>query len=311
MAHITESDFRRLDLNLLLVFNALMAERSVTRAAARLFLGQPALSGALKRLRAAFGDELFVRTSHGMTPTPRALDLSRTIEPLLLGLQHELQARSGFDPARAARDFHIGTSDALEASLMPEVMQRVHAAAPGVRVVSHPTDGRHAAQMLDAGEIELALGVFLDVPAWHSQLALFDWHFVCVYDAARVKPRGRHVAMRDYLAHPHLLTTFNTDLAGFVDEVLARQGLQRRVVYSSRNFATSAFILRQMAALTTVPTFAAHAWREAFGMAVSPLPFETPSYQVSLTWSRANEGDHGRQWLASLFAEAFTGRRFD
>lgn len=308
MDNINESDFRRLDLNLLLVFHALLHERSVTRAAQRLFIGQPALSGALKRLRAALGDTLFVRTSHGMTPTPRALELARVIEPLLLSLQQALHAKPVFDPARAERVFRIGLSDALEVALMPRLMQRLAAEAPGVRLIARAADRTTAPGMLDAAEIELAVGVFIDCAAWHRQRALFDWHFVCVYNPELVKSRSRRLTLKEYLRHPHLLTSFSADLSGLVDDLLREQGLARQVVFSSRNFATSPFIVRQMPAITTVPTFAAATWRDALGLAVSPLPFETPRYAVSLLWAAAHDGDLGLRWLVSLMGEVFGGK---
>jgi LysR family transcriptional activator of mexEF-oprN operon len=308
MYNINEIDFRRLDLNLLLVFHALLHERSVTRAARRLFIGQPALSGALKRLRVALGDELFVRTSHGMTPTPRALELARVIEPLLLSLQQALHAKPAFDPAKAERVFRIGLSDALEVALMPQLMQRLAAEAPGVRLIARPADRANAPGMLDAAEIELAAGVFIECATWHRQRALFDWHFVCVYNPDLVKVRGKRVTLKEYLRHPHLLTSFSADLSGLVDELLRAQGLARQVVFSSRNFATSPFIVRQMPAITTVPTFAAATWRDALGLAVSPLPFDSPSYQVSLLWTAAHDGDLGLQWLISLMHAVFAGK---
>ena len=308
MSNINESDFRRLDLNLLLVFHALLHERNVTRAAKRLFIGQPALSGALKRLRVALGDELFVRTSHGMTPTPRALELARVIEPLLLSLQQALHAKPAFDPAKAERVFRIGLSDALEVALMPQLMQRLSAEAPGVRLIACAADRTTAPGLLDAAEIELAVGVFIECAAWRRQRALFDWHFVCVYNPALVKARGKRLTLKEYLRHPHLLTSFSAGLSGLVDELLHKQGLTRQVVFSSRNFATSPFIVRQMPAITTVPTFAAATWRDALGLAVSPLPFETPSYAVSLLWAAAHDGDLGLQWLISLMHEVFGGK---
>lgn len=307
MIHINESDFRRLDLNLLLVFHALLHERSVTRAAQRLFIGQPALSGALKRLRAALGDDLFVRTSHGMTPTPRALELARVIEPLLLSLQQALHAKPAFDPAKAERVFRIGLSDALEVALMPRLMQRLSAEAPGVRLIARAADRTDAPALLDAAEIELAVGVFTECAAWHRQRALFDWHFVCVYNPDLVKVRGKRITLEEYLRFPHLLTSFSADLSGLVDELLRERRLARQVVFSSRNFATNPFIVRQMAAITTVPTFAAATWRDALGLAVSPLPFETPGYAVSLLWAAAHDGDLGLQWLISLMGEVFGG----
>jgi LysR family transcriptional activator of mexEF-oprN operon len=114
------------------------------------------------------------------------------------------------------------------------------------------------------------VGVFIERAAWHRQRALFDWHFVCVYNPALVKARGKRLTLKEYLRHPHLLTSFSAGLSGLVDELLRKQGLTRQVVFSSRNFATSPFIVRQMPAITTVPTFAAATWRDALGLAVSP-----------------------------------------
>jgi LysR family transcriptional activator of mexEF-oprN operon len=311
MPTIIESDFRGLDLNLLVVFHALFQERHVTRAARRLFIGQPALSGALKRLRAAFGDDLFVRGARAMEPTPRAHELARAIEPMLATLQAVLRNPPGFDAASSERVLRIGLSDALEAALMPGLMQRLAERAPGVRLIALQTDGRSAADMLKDGEIELAVGVFLDEPAWLRRRALFDWTFVCVFDPRLVKLRGRRITLEQYLQHPHLLTSFNADLHGYIDERLRALGHARRVVYSSRNFATSPLIARRIGALTTVPTFAAATWRDALGLAVSPLPFDVPRHEVSLMWSAANDADAGLQWLAALFVETCAGHAFD
>jgi LysR family transcriptional activator of mexEF-oprN operon len=307
MTVINERDFRQLDLNLLLVFHALREERSVTRAAQRLFIGQPALSGALKRLRAALGDELFVRTSHGMQPTARALELGRAIDPLLAALQEAMHRRPAFDPGRSERVFRIGLSDALEVALLPRVMHRLGVVAPGVRLIAHNADRTSASALLDAGTIELALGVFLDVPAWQRTRALFDWTFVCVFDPAHVAIRARRLTMAQYLRHPHLLTSFSADLRGFVDEQLARLGHERRVVLSSPHFATSPLVVREMAALTTVPTFVASAWRDALGLAVARLPFDVPTWQVSAMWSATAESDPGLMWLAGVFEELHGG----
>ncbi len=157
-------------------------------------------------------------------------------------------------------------------------------------------------------EIELAVGVFIECAAWHRQRALFGWHFVCVYNAALVKTRGKRITLQEYLHHPHLLTSFSADLSGLARRPAGRAGHARQVVFSSRNFATSPFIVRQMPAITTVPTFAAATWRDALGLAVSPLPFETPSYEVSLLWAAAHDGDPGLKWLVSLMVEVFGGK---
>jgi LysR family transcriptional activator of mexEF-oprN operon len=305
MINIIENDFRGVDLNLLLVFHALLQERNVTRAAQRLFIGQPALSGALKRLRAVFNDQLFVRTSHGMQPTARALELARAIDPLLLGLHQVMQQKTTFDFSTAKRVFHVGLSDALEVALMPALMQRIASIAPGIQLITHPADSRRASDMLDAGEIELAIGVFPPPSSWQRREVLFDWTFVCVYNPTLVSVQKKKISLAQYLAHPHVLTSFNSELHGYIDEQLERLGHSRHVIFSSRNFATSPLIVQQMPAITTVPTFAANAWRDCLGLAVSPLPFDVPSHLVSLLWATVNDGDSGLAWLRGVFADAF------
>lgn len=305
MSTIIENDFRGMDLNLLLVFHALLRERSVTRAAQRLFLGQPAVSGALKRLRGVFGDELFVRTPRGMEPTPRALELSRSIEPLLLSLHQALTQRPRFDPASAQRTFRLGSSDALEAALMPELMRILGEQAPGVRLITRNVDAQRAAAMLDTGEIELALGVHRNCAAWHRQRPLFRWRFVCIYNPRRVKARGATLTLDEFLRHRHVLTSFNASLRGFIDEQLEVLGRAREVVYSSSGFVTSPFIVQRSAAICTVPDYIATLWSEVLKLKISPLPFAVPQYQMGLLWAAANEQDPGLQWLVELIATAF------
>jgi len=306
MKNIIERDFRGFDLNLLPVFHALLLERSVTRAARRLFMGQPAVSGALKRLRAALGDELFVRTSHGMKPTARALDLARSIDPLLLSLQEALKNKCSFDPSSATRVFRIGLTDALEVALMPDLMLRLAKIAPGVGLISRSTDATRVVSMLDSSEIDLAVGVFPKHPSWQRRRDLFRWRFVCVFNPRLVEARGKKLSLAQYLRYPHLITSFSADLRGFIDEQLEKRGLHRRVIFSSPNFATSPFIVQRMPALTTVPTFIADAWRNALGLEVRPLPFPVPEFKVSLLWTAASEADVGLRWLKSVFAEAFS-----
>ena len=310
MMAINERDFRGLDLNLLLVLHALLQERSVTRAARRLFIGQPAVSAALKRLRQAFDDALFVRTSHGMEPTPRALELAAVIAPLLGSLQQALSTRPSFDPATSDRVFRIGLSDSLEVTLMPELMQRLARAAPQVRVISRVSDGPRAAGLLDSGDIELAVGVLREVPAWQRRRTLFDWTFVCLFDPRHVKARAKRITLAEYLRYPHVITSFNAGLSGFIDERLEERGLARRVVFSSPHFATSPLIVRQMPAITTVPTFIAAAWRDSLGLSVSPVPIDVPTYEVEASWTAANDGDAGMRWLIAEMETAFAKRRW-
>jgi LysR family transcriptional activator of mexEF-oprN operon len=290
------------------VFTVLLRERNVTRAAQRLFVGQPALSASLKRLREAFGDPLFVRTSRGMTPTARAFALGAAITPFLAGVRDALKHSATFDAAGSDRVFHLGMSDSLEVALMPELMQRLAQAAPGIRLVSHASDRRTAPTQLDDGEIELAIGVIHEVPPWQRLQQLFEWSFVCLYDARALGIRARRITLGQYLRHPHVITSFSAGLTGIVDEELTRLGHERTVIYSSPHFATSPHLLRALPAITTVPQHIAVRWRDAHGLTLSPLPFQLPSYSVSMAWASAHDADPGLRWLRGQIEALFGGR---
>jgi LysR family transcriptional activator of mexEF-oprN operon len=292
---IIENDLRKFDLNLLLVFHALMQERHVTRAAERLFLGQPAVSGALKRLRAAFGDELFVRGRSGMDPTPRALELSEQIGALLIGVHESM---------RAAQPFGVGVSEAIAATLFPILLKRLSSKAPGVKLISLDTDCHRVSDMFERNEIEIALGVFNECAQWQQQCALLDWRFVCLYNPKLIRTRGETLSLREFLAHPHALTSFKGELRGFIDDQLEALGKQRRVIFSNPHFATQPFIARDNAVFVTVPDYIARTWSRSIGLRISPLPFDTPTYQISALWKTAQQGDGGLRWLIKLIEQA-------
>lgn len=297
MNNIISNDIRRLDLNLLLVLQVLLEEGSVTRTAERLYLGQPAISGALARLRSAFDDPLFVRTPRGMRPTPRAVALGEQIRPFLLLLHQELQGPPSFDPATSDRVFHVGMSDALEMTLMPDLLRLLSQEAPDVRVIAHQADSVRVPDLLEAGEIELAVGIFDQPPSWHRTERLFDWHYVCLFDPAMIAVEEGTIPLGIYLAHPHLLTSFSAGLNGVIDDCLAELGVARRVQFSSRNFSTSAFMLRGLAAFTTLPLYIAELWRDSLGLAIRELPFRVPTSSVSLMWAAVTDRDPGLVWL--------------
>jgi LysR family transcriptional activator of mexEF-oprN operon len=305
MIEIDESDFRRLDLNLLLVFTALLRERSVTRAAQRLFLGQPAVSAALGRLRAFAGDELFVRTPAGMEPTVRALALAAALKGPLESLEQALFAAPVFDPATSERCFTLGLFDIGEVTLGPPLLARMAQAGAGLRLALKPADRHNIGQLLDDGAVDVALGDVDEAPAWHRKQYLYQEHFLCLYDPRRV-PVTAPVSMDDYLAYPHLLTSFDGGFSGFVDEALARQGLVRRVVLATSRFTTLPFMLADFAAFATLPAVAARAFAARFGLALSPLPMASPVADLSMLWHARTDHDQGHAWFRALVAQAAT-----
>lgn len=293
---INEIDFRKTDLNLLPVFSALLKERSVTRAARRLYLGQPAVSAALARLREMFKDELFLRTSTGMEPTARALELAERLGPALEIIHCELFGAPHFDPAAAERTFRLGMPDSIEVVLSPSLIGFIRREAPGVRVAVRLAGHEQGARLLDDQEIDLGISRFTATSNWHRQENLFREGYACLFDGARLGIPAP-IGLEDYLALPHLLMSFSGDFEGVVDEALARHKLRRRVLLSTTRFSALPFILKESDAIATLPTSMAYRCAEAFQLTLSPTPIAIETFIVSMLWHARHDRDPGHIWL--------------
>jgi DNA-binding transcriptional LysR family regulator len=296
---ISQNDFRRLDLNLLVAFQALVREKSVSRAAARLFLGQPAMSGALARLRDHFQDEILVRTGRGMEPTTKALALYAQLTPALESIRATLFERPAFEPATQSRTFHLGMRDWVEIWLMPELTARIQQAAPRVRIAVRPSDARLGARMLQDDEMELGVSVFPDGPSWQRREQVAAMGYRCVYDGDRLGLRSP-LTLGQYLAHPHLLTPVQADFRGAVDDELVGHRKRRTVIYTTSRFAALPLILRRADVIATVPEQSARHWAEIFGLTSSPVPVRIAPCVISMIWHAKREGDAGLHWLRGI-----------
>lgn len=299
MMSIKENDFKKIDLNLVVAFQVLVREKSVSRAAERLFLGQPAMSAVLARLRKVFGDEILVRTGRGMEPTTKALTLYAQLTPALESIRATLFEQPAFDPATQSRTFHLGMRDWVETWLMPELMARVQQAAPGVRIAVRASDARRGARMLENEEIDLGVSVFPEGPSWQrrEQLALMGYR--CVYDGNRLGIRSP-LTLEEYLALPHLVTPTQTDFRGAVDDELVAHSKRRTVIYTTSRFAALPLILRRAAVIATVPEQSAQHWAEVFGLTSSPVPVRIAPLAISMIWHAKRESDTGLQWLRDV-----------
>ncbi|MEZ5446713.1 MAG: LysR family transcriptional regulator [Gammaproteobacteria bacterium] len=302
ISDINESDFRRADLNLLLVFSALLREGSVTRAAQRLYLGQPAVSAALARLRDLFKDELFLRTARGMEPTARALELADQLRPALAQIHGAVFGTPRFDAASAERSFRLGMPDSIEVALMPTLIRCLGERAPGVRLVSQLAGREQGARLLDGNEIDLGISRFSEISAWHRQQALYEEGYSCLYDGRRLG-LGSPIALQDYLAHPHLLMSFVGDFEGVVDVPLRRMKRRRRVVLSTTRFSTLPFILTETDTIATLPTSMARRCARVFGLTFSPAPVPLETFTISMMWHARSDQDPGHVWLRNLITE--------
>ena len=232
----------QIDLNLLVAFDALIAEQSVTRAAARIGLRQSAMSHNLARLRTLFGDELLVRGPQGMRITPRAAALAAPVRSTLAQIQDLVSRQEEFVPATAERVFRIGMSDSMEVLLVPALLALIQRTAPGIRLRLHTVDFSQLLDDLDTDRFDLAIGIgsFLHGQTHHKQRLLFTESYLCMFSAEQtgLKPP---ISLDDYIRLPHILTSLRPGERGVVDDALAPLGLTRSVALTTAPFPGSAF----------------------------------------------------------------------
>ena len=263
----SEIELRKLDLNLLLVFAAVMRERSVARAAGRLYLGPSAVSMALTRLRETIGDPLFVRSGASMEPTPRATQLWSGVAPALAAIEATVRNARDFVPATARRDVRFAVPDDLEFVLVPRLLDRLADEAPGVRMIVRPSDFRTLLDRVDAGDADLALSA---TPAGGIDRRfrtrhLHDEPFAVLYDRAALGRTGP-LDLDAWTSAPHALLTNSGELHGAVDDALAAIGRERRVLIGLSHFPTMPFVLRGRACLANMPAVAGHHFARAFDL---------------------------------------------
>ncbi len=307
-------NFRTLDLNLLRVFDEVMAERSLTRAARNLSLTQPAVSNALRRLRGTLGDELVVREGQGMAPTPRALALWPTVREALRQLQASLSP-SSFEPAMANTTFVLAMADATAAELMPGLIDILEREAPGVAMRVLPLTTRDPRRLLDEGTADLAVGHFPSVLAdlvvraqgddavAFAHQRLYDGRYVCVMRAGHPLARGP-LGLDRFCAARHMLVSFSGRPFGFIDESLAALGRKRQVVLTVNQFFTAGRVVANSNLLTVLPQHFVGVTGIADQLVLRPLPFDVAPVHVDAVWHRRQEAQSAHTWLRQAVVRA-------
>lgn len=294
-------NLRRIDLNLLVIFDTLMTERHVTRAAERVGLSQPAFSNALSRLRGHFDDELFVRGPDGMRPTERALELADQIHEALGAIDTALDP-ARFDPASARRTFAIETDDYVVSAYIPELLALLRTEAPGINLRISPQAGQ-TQERLDAQAVQLAIGAFGDVPERFGVEILAQDDYVCLMAADHRLAKMKSISLAAYASADHLLVSPRGDPRGFVDDKLAAEGLTRRIVATVNQFSVVPAILATSGAIATYPRLTAEIYAERFGLVIRESPVKSPlSFAtIEMIWHK-RLGEHpANRWLRAQF----------
>jgi DNA-binding transcriptional LysR family regulator len=294
-----------LDLNLLVALRALIAERHVTRAAARVHLTQPAMSHTLARLRSVLGDPLLVRTRSGMMLTPRAQELAEPLERLLADVSKLLAPAKRFDPAQSTRTFRVATTDYVELVLMPAVLARIWREAPNVNVHLRTLVGR-GGEDLDDDKVDVLLGPVGMIGARRGSILtqkLLMERFVCVV-RERNPSVGKRLTLEQFLALPHALITPRGDTGGIVDTALAKLGKRRRVAVEVPHFLVAPFLVEQTDVVLTLAERVARALAPSVRLRVlaPPPELELPGFDISLVWHERHRADPALAWFRNVVA---------
>lgn len=293
-------NLRQFDLNLLVALDALLAERSVTKAAERLSLSQPAMSGILSRLRHAFGDELLVRVGRSLQPTAFGADLAGPIHEAMQQLQTALNTKRPFVPATENLEFRIAASDFVIMLMLGPIMDRLLDHAPGISL-RFSALRRTSVDELLAGHLDFAILPF-DPEQDFPFIPLFEETWTCA--AWSQHPTvGRSVSLEQFLALPHIIFSYSSEELSLADEHLATLGHPRKFAAATEFFLTGPFLLRGTSLLTILPRRLAQRLQRPADIKLIDLPFDVPPFQERLVWNPRFSASPPHTWMRAQIAE--------
>lgn len=308
----------RVDLNLLVYLDALLRERNVTQAAHQLNLSQPAMSNGLRRLRELFDDPLLVRTSDGMTPTERALELEPVVREVLSKIDQAVQPRGDFDPGRAKQVFRIMASDYAESTLLPSVLGKLRQSGPGLTLdIMTPSD----VSFLDVerGKVDMVINRFDSMPQSFHQIHLWNDSFTCVLGPDNAVLDD--FTLDNYLKANHVWVSKtgmgvgvgvdpgDVQRLGWVDLALNTLGKKRQITVFTRHYQAAMTLAEQNDLIVTLPTRAAQLNLDNPRLVLRPPPLAIPPLELKMAWSPLLQHNPANRWLRRLIAD--TARELD
>ncbi|EKE87670.1 LysR family transcriptional regulator [Idiomarina xiamenensis] len=300
-----------IDLNLLIYLDVLLRERNVTKAAAQLNITQPAMSNGLKRLRTLLNDPILVRTSEGMIPTERALEMRQPVRDILYSVEEMIQPSREFEPASSERVFRIMASDYAASTLTPTLLGKLKTLAPGISLdIMTPSD--ISFHDVENGKVDLAINRFEKLPQSFHQKSLWKDNFACLIQ--KDHPLLDDYSLDNYLRYEHVwvsktgfgvgvgMDPHDVQKLGWVDEALARQGKKRDIRVFTRNYHVAIYLARQ-GLIATLPTRAAELYGNDPALVTREPPFTIPPLSLTMIWSPLLQHDEGHRWFRQLVAE--------
>jgi DNA-binding transcriptional LysR family regulator len=288
---------RNVDLNLLVIADALYRHRNVSRAATELGLSQSAVSHALARLRKDFDDPLFVRTAKGVLPTEFARSIQADLVELVQRADRLLNRRAAFDPAVARGRIVFSTTDYVEVVLMPKLLKTLAREAPGLQVSIRPTGGELPKRGLEEGSVDLAIaGFYENLPEGFYQAKLFSDTFSSATRKGHPIVRDR-LGIDDFFALEHALITLSGDFKDKITTLVGKKRRERRIVYGSYSFTGLAWVLAEADFVLTAPTLLIEAYAQHFPIKAWKCPIDVGSIDLQMVWHEQTHRDPLRVWL--------------
>lgn len=290
---------RDFDLNLLLAFDALMKETSVSKAAECMFITQSAMSHALNRLRDLLDDPILVRTSEGMKPTPRAKSMKLQVREVLREIQHIVGEPKHFHPSTSKHQFIIEVADYVEYMLLPPLKGKIYHDAPGVDILIEKPKPSFPEKTMEEGKTDLLLGFNrdIDAPSRFIKEMLFEDKRVCLLRKDHPLVKKKKLTLEQFLKLDHLRISPTGNKSGIIDQVLLSQGKERRVSLVVPHFLYAPHILSTTDMVLSPPLRIAKQLISFSPLKIVSLPLDVPSYQVSMAWSPIREKDPAHIWL--------------
>lgn len=299
----------KVDLNLLVYLDVLLRECNVTRAAEELSISQPAMSNSLRRLRDLFGDPILVRTSEGMTPTDRAIELQPLVRTVLAAAEQAILPKTDFDPAASRRIFRIMASDYTEATLVPALLSRLRKKAPKIRLdIMTPSDVSF--HDVERGKVDLVINRFDTLPQSFHQVRLWDDSFSCVVSAQNAIIKNWN--LESYLKAKHVwvsktgmgvgvgMSTDDVQRLGWVDDALHKIDVKRDITLFTRHYQAALRLAEQDDLVVTLPSMAARQLDNNPNVKILEPPFNIPRMRLKMVWSPLLQHDPGHRWIRQL-----------
>lgn len=297
-----------IDLNLLVIFNELLVERRVSKVADKLGVTQSSVSNALGRLRKLLQDDLFLRTSKGMDPTPYASELAEPIRAALESIRSSLNKQSNFSPTTSTRKFTIGMADVGEIYFLPDLMDKLAHIAPNVSVSTVRNTAVNLKDAMESGQVDLAMGLLPQLKGGFMQRSLFEQAYVCMFRQGH-SLQGKKISLKQFAEADHVVVVSPGTGHAKADEMIERKGIRRHVRLTVPHYVAVGHMLSTTDMVATVPERYAMRCLVPFKLAYVKHPVDLPKIGINLFWHAKAHKEPGNQWLRQVIADLFSDSR--